>query len=706
MSDPAPAPPPAPASFSSEEAVLKLRRLHLFDALNQAEFNEVAHLLKSKQVAAGEALYAQGEANWTMYLARSGRLQARRTDGEGKETVIGAAEAGRIFNVLPFVSRCHTLETVQAEVPSRVWMIEHADFEEHARKNPGLMGKLLISDDDARKILRGDPMFARLNEAELNMLIGAIQEVKLDSHAIIYKQGDYEGGLFVVRDGAVIGHRADKAGRESLLAMVGPGAALNRRAFAVGIQCEETVEASTPVTLWKISKDAFDALQSDQHPLREKLALDPEAEAVHQLKKKFDWQQPDELILFAGRRHVWTFIRRLWPAVILLAAIAALIFMTAQNSGMAVVFMGLAAALGIGAALYTLWHFIDWRNDNYVITDKRVVHRERILFLRDEQMQVPVSQVQDVTVTRASFTHLMFDMGDVKVEAQGSKSRVVFDEAPHPDAIKEAIFHARERSYAMTYAVQRVQARAELRTHLGWGSAPAPLPLPRDFSDNTKSGRDLVKQDWRRRLGAVAKGAKRVRGTLMPYQRLEENGQIIYRTHWLELIKNIDLPLIGLALIGILFAIFAFKGDVFLAAGLGLAGLIALGGLVWQYEDWRNDIYILAEDRIIDIVRSPFGLRGTQRKEASYAVVQNVDATTSGLIDSLFNIGKVIVRTAGADNELVFKRVWDPRRVQHDIETRVNEYKTKQTEKENAKRRNEMADMLGLYDELRRTQRL
>lgn len=40
-----------------------------------------------------------------------------------------------------------------------------------------------------------------------------------------------------------------------------------------------------PVTLWKISKDDFDALQSDEHPLREKLALDPEAEAVHQLKK-------------------------------------------------------------------------------------------------------------------------------------------------------------------------------------------------------------------------------------------------------------------------------------------------------------------------------------------------------------------------------------------------------------------------------------
>ena len=700
------APPPAAASFSPEEAILKLRRLHLFDDLNQVEFNEVAHLIKSKQIGAGEVLYAQGEPHWALYLARSGRLQARRTDSEGKEAVIGAAEAGRIFNVLPFVSRCHALETVQAEVPSRVWMIEHADFEEHARKNPGLMGKLLISDDDARKILRGDPMFARLNEAELNMLTGAIQEVKLESHAIIYKQGDYEGGLFVVREGAVIGHRADKVGRESLLAMVGPGSMLNRRAFAVGIQSEETVEASMPVTLWKISKDDFDALQSDEHPLREKLALDPEAEAVHQLKKKFDWQQPDELILFAGRRHVWTFIRRLWPDLIFLLAIIGLIIVAVINPGMATLVIAVGVVVSIAAFLYTLWHFVDWRNDNYVVTDKRVVHRERVLFLRDEQMQVPVSQVQDVTVTRANITHLMFDMGDVKVEAQGSKSRVVFDEAPHPDAIKEAIFHARERSYAMTYAVQRVQARADLRTHLGWGSAPAPLPLPRDFSDNTKSGRDLVKQDWKRRFGAVAKGAKKVRGTLMPYQRLEENGQIIYRTHWLELIKNIDLPLAGVVLVIILFLVFVFKQNYLLAAGLGLAGLIALGGLVWQYEDWRNDIYILAEDRIIDIVRSPFGLRGTKRKEASYSVVQNVDASTSGFIDSLFNIGKVTVRTAGADNELVFDRVWDPRRVQHDVETRVNEYRAKQTERDNAKRRNEMADMLGLYDELRRTQRI
>jgi membrane protein YdbS with pleckstrin-like domain len=300
----------------------------------------------------------------------------------------------------------------------------------------------------------------------------------------------------------------------------------------------------------------------------------------------------------------------------------------------------------------------------------------------------------------------MFDMGDVKVEAQGSKSREVFDEAPHPDAIKEAIFHARESSHARNYAVQRAQARADLRAHLGWGVAPSAPPLPKDFSGNAKSGRALIKQDWQKRFGAVAKQAKKVRGTLMPYQRLEENGQIIYRTHWLELLKNIGAPSLGLLIIAVLVVLFAIKTSWEMLALLALAGLIVGGIWVWQYEDWRNDIYILAEDRIVDIVRSPFGLRGTKRKEASYSVVQNVDASTKGLIDSLFNIGKVIVRTAGADNELTFDRVWDPRRVQHDVETRVNEYKAKQAEKENTKRRNEMADMLGLYDELRRTQKL
>lgn len=695
MSDPAPAPPPAPASFSPEEAVLKLRRLHLFDALNQAEFNEVAHLLKSKQVAAGEVLYAQGEANWTMYLARSGRLQARRTDGEGKESVIGAAEAGRIFNVLPFVSRCHTLETVQAEVPSRVWMIEHADFEEHARKNPGLMGKLLISDDDARKILRGDPMFARLNEAELDMLIGAIQEVKLKPNEIVYKQGAYKSDLYFLRAGILVEHRVDLSGNETFYEIASPGKILNTKSFVIGTQNEETVETDTEAIFWQISQSKIDNVNST---LRKKIVLKKDIESIltpAQLKRRFDWQAIDETILFESRRHWWFFLRQVFMPLTIMTVLGAISFfiLTKGDEILKIIFLCTNSLVLTGIAVTLLRHLINWMNQYYVVTDKRIIRRERILFWSDQQKEISVSQVQDVTITQPGVLSQILDIGDVNIEAQGNASFIVFDFTKNPNKAKEIIFQARERSYAMTHVIQRADARRALRNRLKDMPTIPPLSGMKK-TENVQKKRNLI--DSKRKKESI-------RNTIWPFQRKESNGNIIYRKHWLELIISARTPLITIALLSLFtFLIVLFGSGVGTAIFLlGALNLIAVVFFIWRYEDWRNDYYILTEDRVIDIERSPFGIAGIKQKEASFAVIQSVDSKVEGFWNSRLNVGDVIIRTAGMNNEITFKRIWNPRLVQRDIESRMRSYRIRQEEKASEKRTKEITDMFSLYDQIK-----
>ena len=126
-----------------------------------------------------------------------------------------------------------------------------------------------------------------------------------------------------------------------------------------------------------------------------------------------------------------------------------------------------------------------------------------------------------------------------------------------------------------------------------------------------------------------------------------------------------------------------------------------MGWFVWQYEDWRNDIYVLDKDRVIDIDRSPFGLRGTQRKEARYDSIQNVSAKTKGLIDMAFNVGDVTVKTGGADNALVFERVYDPQGVQRELQRKIDAFMTGKKQQEADQRRHELAETIGIYDELR-----
>lgn len=204
-------------------------------------------------------------------------------------------------------------------------------------------------------------------------------------------------------------------------------------------------------------------------------------------------------------------------------------------------------------------------------------------------------------------------------------------------------------------------------------------------------------------MSNVAKGLSTTRKALFPYVRLEQDGNIVYRQHWLELLRNVGVPLAAQIVLLAFLAVFVANQVYALALPAFIVGVADMGWLVWQYEDWRNDIYILAEDRIIDIARSPFGLRGTKRKEASYAVVQNVEASTKGFVELFFNVGDVVIRTAGAQGELTFSRVYDPRGVQQDVQERLATFKQKQAEKENLRRRAELAEVFGIYDELRRT---
>jgi hypothetical protein len=72
------------------------------------------------------------------------------------------------------------------------------------------------------------------------------------------------------------------------------------------------------------------------------------------------------------------------------------------------------------------------------------------------------------------------------------------------------------------------------------------------------------------------------------------------------------------------------------------------------------------------------------------------------LLDNLFNIGDVIIRTAGVENELSFLRVWNPRGVQRELLMRIEAHRIAKQEEEASRRWQELATLIGIYDELRK----
>ena len=91
--------------------------------------------------------------------------------------------------------------------------------------------------------------------------------------------------------------------------------------------------------------------------------------------------------------------------------------------------------------------------------------------------------------------------------------------------------------------------------------------------------------------------------------------------------------------------------------------------LIVNTVDWRNDVYILTHDRIIDQVRFP--LLYDQRTEARLDQVQNV-RYQQGFWGGLLGFGDVTVETAGRTQAVLFLQVPNPLDIQRKIFERID----------------------------------
>ncbi|MDH4207663.1 MAG: PH domain-containing protein, partial [Anaerolineae bacterium] len=118
---------------------------------------------------------------------------------------------------------------------------------------------------------------------------------------------------------------------------------------------------------------------------------------------------------------------------------------------------------------------------------------------------------------------------------------------------------------------------------------------------------------------------------------------------------------------------------------------------------WRNDIYQLTEDRIIDIERLPLGLR-EERREASLSMIQDIGYEIPGVIANLLDYGNVVIETAGREAAFTFSWVHQPRQVQQEIFSRMDAFREKERREQKERRADELLDWFSTFAELPREQ--
>jgi uncharacterized membrane protein YdbT with pleckstrin-like domain len=148
---------------------------------------------------------------------------------------------------------------------------------------------------------------------------------------------------------------------------------------------------------------------------------------------------PGETVLYRARYH-WVFYRS-GLVVLLLAALlgAASLYSTrtAPGAGVAqpVGYLALAFAVLAGMLLAARW--IRARNDEFVVTDRRVLRS--VGLLSKEHEQAPIEKIQDITVTQGLVGRIL-GYGDVSLETASERGTLVFPMIAEPEAFRTAIW--------------------------------------------------------------------------------------------------------------------------------------------------------------------------------------------------------------------------------------------------------------------------
>jgi membrane protein YdbS with pleckstrin-like domain len=207
-----------------------------------------------------------------------------------------------------------------------------------------------------------------------------------------------------------------------------------------------------------------------------------------------------------------------------------------------------------------------------------------------------------------------------------------------------------------------------------------------------------------------------------PRFEIREDGQVVWRKHWINLLQRTGLQFV-LMLVSIYLALaFALASataslalpriSLFPVALIGFSSwlfmlvlflsLLSALWFIYQYVDWRNDVYIITDDEVIDVEKDlfmfPFFFLSTEnRRQASLANVQYVDLQIPNPIAMILKYGHVIVQTAGAEGTLDFLWVSKPRNVHAEILQRLAEFEERNREREFQERWGDMPRWFETY---------
>ncbi len=523
-----------------------------------------------------------------------------------------------------------------------------------------------------RELLKQIHLFQGLEEDDLDRIAARLVDKKFRTGERIFQEGDYPDGWYIIKSGKVRIVRETREGEQVVVAMLVEGDYFGEVALIKGQARTGSAFALAPTVLLELDNEGFRWLIDEFPEIGKELLTIVKGYQIAR-KRPFHWLGEDESIHLVAQKHVLLLVYSL-VSPLFLAFISLIVLALFFQNGL-LRFIGGSGLLA--AVAWGWWNWVDWANDYYIVTDKRVVWLEKVIFLYDSRREASLDTILSVNVATSQVQRI-FGYGDVIVRTYTGS--ITMRNMGRPEQFRAAIEQYWRRVRVSTQQAQAAEMERIVRERLGLEEKKKPRPQPApDTEDVPTVSRARPRQAF---------FLSRLFSDLLKV-RYEREGVITYRKHWYLLFRRIWplLVVLGINFVLILLRIFGAIEFISLSSLVSVFFWIIVFSLpfwVYQYLDWRDDLYQVTDRDLIDYDRKPLGRE--ERITAPLENILSIEHERKGIISLLLNFGTVIINVG--DRQFDFEGVANPAEVQHDLFERYYA-RRKQIEQEEAERERE-----------------
>lgn len=522
-------------------------------------------------------------------------------------------------------------------------------------------------------------LFRDVESQKIDDFADKLEVVEYPPGGVIFDQGDDPDYFYFLLDGRVrLSRKHPQTHLNQPIGFLEKFDYFGQELLEINWSRQVSAAAEGDVTLLRIAVPELSESITEIPTLSERLQFILDSYHL-MLTTRFIWQDPEEMVYFVSRRHVLFLVTNLIPpalwSIFTITPIAFWTITRAFNLLPLSIFL-LDIIISI---LWLVWSYIDWTNDYYVVTNRRVLFIEKVILLYDSRQESPLTAIQSTFTTTTQIGRIL-NYGNVAIRTL--IGTILFHDVPSPAMVMALIQEQQMRAQISESNTARKDIETRIDDRILKGPQLPPPPRTQKPQEQPSMMRQFL--------------------STMFHLRYEQGGTITYRTHIFILFKRIWLPTLMLIGLGTLFLGSALNQFVVLSVEatcslLFLVGIVVFAWWFYQYLDWHNDIYLITPEQVVDVNRKPLGHES--RQAAPLKNILSIEYKRIGLIGLLLDYGTVYIRVG--DQILTFDEVYKPSEVQRELFDRLQRKNAAERKAalEAENRRN--ADWFAIYDDWR-----